>query len=96
MTSNPSRGGHRWDQVKADFRTRCQEKKLPCHLCNQPIDYDAQPQQADAFEADHHKPVASHPDLAYQMGNLRPSHSSCNRSRGSKPIPQSEWIAADW
>lgn len=97
MTANPARGGHRWRELAARYKAQCAKRDDPCWQCGQKIDYQAAPQTAGAFEADHYKPVATHPHLALAMGNLRPCHSSCNRSRGSTPAPESNsWIAADF
>jgi 5-methylcytosine-specific restriction endonuclease McrA len=88
--------GHRWRQIAAKFRQRCAAVDAPCWLCGQPIDYTAKPQTESAFEADHKLPVETHPHLAFMTGNLRPSHSSCNRSRGSKPAVVGDWVSADF
>lgn len=94
----PSEGklrGRAWRVLKAKFRKRCETVNAACWLCDQAIDYQAKWTQPNAFEADHAKPVSTHPDLALMMGNLRPSHRSCNRSRGNKAAPGS-WARADW
>ena len=98
MTANPARGGHRWRELAARFKAQCAKHNEPCIHCGQLIDYLATPQTAGAFEADHFRPIATHPDLALQIGNLRASHSSCNRSRGSKPMAEAEsqWVPPDW
>ncbi|MEI6029454.1 MAG: HNH endonuclease [Betaproteobacteria bacterium] len=96
--SSQARGGHRWRQLAARFKAQCAKRNDVCVHCEQPIDYEAAPQTAGSFEADHYRPIATHPELALMIGNLRPSHSSCNRSRGAKPMPESSdaWVAADW
>jgi len=81
--------------LKDQFRKRCQEADAPCWICGMPIGYDANWKQPSAFEADHFKPVSTHPHLALMMGNLRPAHQSCNRSRGNKPAVEN-WVRADW
>ncbi len=98
MTANPERGGHRWRELAARFKAQCARRNEPCIHCGQAIDYHARPQTASAFEADHYHPVALRPDLALAIGNLRPSHSSCNRSRGSKPMAEASgtWVSADF
>ena len=96
MGVNSNRSGYRWRQVAAKFKESCATRNLPCHLCGQPIDYTAAAQEPSAFEADHKLPVATHPHLALQVGNLLPSHSSCNRSRGSKVVESGDWVTADW
>jgi hypothetical protein len=98
MPAKSERGGHRWRQLAAKYKAQCAKRNDPCIHCGQVIDYAAPPQTASAFEADHYRPVSTHPQLALMIGNLRPSHSSCNRSRGAKPMAEasSAWVAADW
>ena len=62
---------------------RDRRANAPCWLCNQQIDYRAAPMSPDAWEPDHVLPVIDHPELAFDPGNIRPAHASCNRSRGS-------------
>ena len=88
--------GHRNRQLEREHKARCRAANLPCHLCRQPIDYDAPPNHPRAFESDHVKPVATHPHLAYVMSNLAPSCRACNRSRGTKPLSTEPWVVADW
>jgi HNH endonuclease len=98
MAANSERGGHRWRQLAAKFKAQCAKRNDRCIHCGQLIDYSATPQTASAFEADHFRPVSTHPQLALMIGNLRPSHSSCNRSRGAKPMAEAStaWVTADW
>jgi 5-methylcytosine-specific restriction endonuclease McrA len=88
-----------WAQLRKRFYAECRASNAPCWRCGQPIDYAAAPRTPDAFEADHFKPVATHPHLAYEYSNLRPSHCSCNRKRGHKidaVEDNTTWIPADW
>jgi len=87
--------GRAWRVLKDRFRRSCERTDARCWLCDQPIDYSAKWTAPSAFEADHAKPVSTHPDLALVIGNLRPSHRSCNRSRGNRPAPTS-WCRADF
>jgi hypothetical protein len=96
MVASHERGGYRWRKIAAKFKIECQRRNDPCWLCDQPIDYDAPPQTASAFEADHFRPASTHPQLALIVGNLRPSHSSCNRSRGTKTVESNDWVAANF
>ena len=98
MVAKTQRGGHRWRQLAAKYKAECAKRNDLCVHCGQLIDYDATPQTASAFEPDHYRPVVTHPELELMIGNLRPSHSSCNRSRGSKPMVEASnaWVAADW
>jgi len=68
-------------------REQLRRRRLPCHICGKPIDYDAPKGDPHAFEADH--------DTAVALGgtddadNLRASHRSCNstkRARAHAPI----------
>lgn len=93
------RNGHRERRLKREHRRLCQSARLPCWICGEAIDYSAPPQSRDAFESDHVHPVKTHPHLAYMASNLRPSHSSCNRSRGAAPVDTAttgQWVRADW
>ena len=81
--------------LKDEFRRRCAEVNARCWICDQEINYQANWKDSASFEADHYKPVSNHPHLALMIGNLRPSHQSCNRSRGNKPA-ETAWVRADW
>lgn len=52
-----------------------------CWICGERIDYSAPFGSAWAWEPDHYVSVNERPDLAYDLANLRPSHSRCNRQR---------------
>lgn len=72
-----------------------------CVLKGRPIDYNAPPQTAAAFELDHAQPLATHPELAYEPSNFRASHSVCNRTRGAKTVHignvrPTSWVKAVW
>lgn len=90
------RNGSLERKVKREFRQRCKATRAVCWLCRQPIDYSAAPQTPEAFEPDHYHPVESHPHLAYDMTNLRPSHCRCNRARQDTPPEQRRWVQPDW
>ncbi len=82
-------------KLRARYRAACERVGAPCWLCGQPIDYG--PNSADAWEVDHLFPRSSHPQLHRDVANFRPSHGSCNRSRGNSPasptlgVPSREW-----
>ncbi|QQM15151.1 HNH endonuclease [Gordonia phage TinaLin] len=80
------RSTRRWRVLKAEFRRKCKQRRAPCWLCGQPIDYTLVHPHPEAFEPDHYHPVAKRPELAEDPANLRPSHSSCNRSRGDREV----------
>jgi 5-methylcytosine-specific restriction endonuclease McrA len=56
-----------------------------CHLCGGP----------GANSADHLKPISTHPELRWELSNVRPSHVGCNAARKDAPLA-SEWEAAGW
>ena len=78
------RGTRRWQKLRANLLERDRRANAPCWICGQPIDYRAEPMTPDAWEPDHVLPVATHPELAFDPGNIKPSHCSCNRARGKK------------
>jgi 5-methylcytosine-specific restriction endonuclease McrA len=57
-----------------------------CHLCGQAIPTDVGWRDPLAFEADHVLTVSTHPELAYELSNLRPSHRRCNTARRDRPL----------
>ena len=59
-----------------------------CHLCGQPIPASARHPDPMAFEPDHVLPVATHPWLAHDLSNIRPSHRRCNAARKDRPLTQ--------
>lgn len=85
----------RYKADRARFRQACAQTNRPCWLCGQPIDYTLPWQDPttgtindDAFELDHLYPRSTHPDLAEDPGNYRPSHRACNRARSNHmPTP---------
>ena len=83
MADRPKRRrGARWDRTKAQAFRRDRAACAPCWICGAPIDYSLAPSSCpDAWEADHYIPVDDHPELEYDLGNIRPSHAHCNRSR---------------
>lgn len=94
MTKADQRGkGRTWRMVRkaAYDRDSQQVTRLPdgrvevgarCWLCGEPIDYAAPPLDPYAWEPDHRIPVCRRPDLQYDLANIMPSHSKCNRARG--------------
>lgn len=76
------RGGKRWQTVRQAAFNRDKKADAVCWICEQPIDYYAEPGTPDAWEPDHVKPVSKFPELEFSLGNIRASHCSCNRSRG--------------
>ncbi|WP_158170965.1 HNH endonuclease [Rhodococcus sp. JT-3] len=93
--SSAGRSGHRWRKIRANHRAMCQARNAPCWLCGQQIDYDAPANAAESYEADHFHSVSTHPQLANDPENLRPSHSGCNRSRGNKAIDTDAWVQSE-
>lgn len=87
--------GRQWRVLKDKFRRQCAEVQARCWLCDQEINYAASWKEPTAFEADHAKPVSTFPHLALSIANLRPSHQSCNRGRGNRPVAGT-WVRADW
>lgn len=88
-TYNPNAGRRTRNFVKlrAAFKEECANGHAVCHLCGQPIDYNADPAKSDdAFNLDHFFPVSLRPDLAEDPANFRPSHRGCNDDRGNDMV----------
>lgn len=83
MVGDP-RSTRRWQILREQCYRRDRKANALCWICGQQIDYRAKPGTPDAWEGDHIKDVKRHPELAFDPGNVAPSHCSCNRSRGIK------------
>ncbi|WP_434056518.1 HNH endonuclease [Georgenia sunbinii] len=87
------RGSRRLALLKRNLKAR----RLPCHLCGQPIDYSLPPGHPDVFNADHIKPWSTHPHLREDPANLAAAHASCNKSRGKRATPPAlGTLSRDW
>ena len=85
MAERKRRGGKRWLDTRARAFRRDRAAAAPCWICGQPIDYSLGISTTrDAWEADHYLDVDRHPELEYDLGNIRPSHMRCNRSRHTR------------
>lgn len=82
MSKRAGRSGGRWRKLWADQRA----KRLPCWICQQPINYSAPPESDDSFSADHFHPRSTHPHLAEEPSNLRSAHLHCNKARGDREV----------
>lgn len=89
------------------FKERCRRVNAKCQWCTlrgdvemAAIDYSAGANTPYSFELDHLQPVEDHPELAYDPSNWVPSHSRCNRQKGTKSIERIErhgtWVKPDW
>jgi 5-methylcytosine-specific restriction endonuclease McrA len=83
------RSTRRYRKQRADFRQTCAEHinhdgtiGAHCWLDGRPIDYTLPREHPEAFNLDHAFPVSTHPELAEDPANFRPSHKDCNERRG--------------
>lgn len=85
MPPTKRRGGKRWLDIRARAFRRDRAAGAVCWICGQPIDYSLGISTcADAWEADHYLDVSRHPELEYDLGNIKASHMHCNRSRQTR------------
>ncbi|APZ81689.1 hypothetical protein NCPPB3778_77 [Rathayibacter phage NCPPB3778] len=83
MTAKNQRDGkgHRaYRRLQAALKRRTANQNLPCWLCGQFIDTTLPAGHRMSFSADHVQALATGGDLV--KNELRPSHLSCNASRG--------------
>lgn len=85
MTKHKRRGSARWIKTRKRAFDRDRAANAKCWICGQPIDYSLGISTCDAaWEADHYLSVSHHPELEYDVTNVRASHRSCNRQRKDK------------
>ena len=91
------RSTRRYKAQSAAFRAHCQSAQRNCWLCGKPIDYTLSREHPESFANDHALPVSTHPELAEDVSNFRPSHRSCNEARGNDDphleigVPSERW-----
>ena len=98
--------GPRWVQVRRQAFERDRACNAGCWICeaegrDPTIDYSLGYSTGPmAYEADHYIPVSDHPELQYDLANIRASHQACNRRRGKKAsismlgTPSRDWRRA--
>lgn len=65
-----------------------------CWICHMTVDVTLRGRSKWARSVDHVKPVATHPHLALDRGNLRLAHYGCNSSKRNAVVeyePSREW-----
>ena len=96
MPASPGNGTRRYMKLRKVFLAECEAVNAPCWLCGQQIDYRVPHKDPktgavnkEAFELDHAYPRSTHPELAEDPSNFRPSHRACNlkRSDGKGDLP---------
>lgn len=82
----------------AVFTAECKKTRPKCWLCRQEIDYDLDYDASNSgyFQVDHYYPISTHPALAADPNNLRPSHAGCNRERGNGVPLVLDNCSRDW
>lgn len=75
------RNTRRIQAIKANMRAR---RIQPCRRCGQPIDYNADVGEPNAFNAGHIKPWSLFPELREDPGNYAAEHETCNKSAGNR------------
>lgn len=90
MPPRKRRGGTRWLHVRRQAFERDRAANAGCWICaaegrDPTIDYSLGYSTGPmAYEADHYVPVADHPELEYDLTNIRPAHQRCNRRRNDR------------
>lgn len=85
MPGRKRRGGARWLLIRKQAFDRDRVTGAPCWICGKQIDYSLGYSSCnEAYEADHYVPIDTHPELEYDLANIRASHRSCNRSRQTR------------
>ena len=77
------RSSRRWKTIRKQALRRDMAANAPCWICGKPIDYTLTGGPW-CWQPDHYLSVREHPELAEDIGNLRPSHARCNNQRGQE------------
>lgn len=87
------RSGRPYRRARATLKA----KRLPCHICGQPIDYELPGSHPMGFVMDHVIPLAFNGD-PLKPSNLAAAHSSCNGRKGTKAASEVVIIprSRDW
>lgn len=56
-----------------------------CFICGMEIDWDAPPEDPNAFTVEHVYPRSTHPHLVNDPASCRAAHARCNKGRGNRP-----------
>lgn len=75
------RNDHSYVQKRDALKRKAKKENLPCWLCDELIDWDADWTSPMAFTADHVDPVAAGGSMT---GELAVAHRSCNSRKGAK------------
>lgn len=82
------RGSAAWQRLRRMAFERDRALDEPCWICGRKIDYSLGLSKRSgtpwAYEPDHYLDVSRHPELEYELTNLRPAHCKCNRARGKR------------
>lgn len=56
----------------------------PCHICGEPIDYDAKHLDPMSFTIDHITPLTKGGEELDVIDNIKAAHRKCNRAKSDK------------
>jgi hypothetical protein len=96
VTSAQRNGRTRRERRNAD---ELKARRLqPCRRCGQPIDYDAAPEDSNAFNAGHIKSWRDHPELRDDPANLQPEHAGCGKAAHTRDGDDNGlgMVSTDW
>ncbi|WP_301149001.1 HNH endonuclease [Mycobacterium simiae] len=104
IAKSAGRATRRYRMLRATFREDCRTFVNPdgtvgahCWLCGRAIDYSLAGDHPEGFNLDHAHPVSTHPELAEDPANFRPSHCDCNHRRGNRaPFIELGTPSEDW
>jgi len=76
------RNGRHGQSIRERHRKLIAADKPPCHLCNNPIDYELHYLHPDAYTVDHITPINR--GGSDTLDNKAAAHRKCNRDKGDK------------
>jgi len=75
--------GKQWMQTRREWIRQNKDTEYKCYLCGRRLD-------ETTLTLDHVKSRSRHPELRYELSNLRPCCAQCNENKGSRDITELE------
>lgn len=92
--SIPTWSGRRAASALAQVRTEGRQRRTPCLICRQRIDYDLPSKHPQGCTVQHIKSRRLFPELTWAPSNWAPAHKECNESAGDGSRGDDEGVSS--